>query len=139
MTSSPWKAAMGLLMIANGLFFAANVVAFRHPELGMGVFHDPTPLPDQVGAALKVVVTILAGVAFVVGGVGLLRAQRSLLPAGFIGFVLFDLFVLGEIWRGVRPVSVLWSWPGLLCVLAFAYWMACRRAWKEDASLGSGL
>ena len=135
MTRTRWKAAMGLLMIANGLFFAANVVAFRHPELGVGVFHDPTPLPDQVGAALKVVVTILAGLAFLVAGLGLVRAQRSLLPAGFVGFVLFDGFLLGEIWRGARPVSVLWSWPGLFFVLAFGYWMACRRAWKEDEAL----
>ena len=133
MHASPWKILLGLVMVVNGVWFASQVRFFYNVSAALRFHGDLPPDVDPSFVDLKVVAWGLAGLAWVVAGLGLMTGRRDWLPAAIVGFLLVDGLYAAELWLWGVTYPVVWAWFGIFGGLALAYAVVCRQVWKTTA------
>jgi hypothetical protein len=130
-----WRVLFGVVMVVNGLLFVGQVYLFPDATAALRVHRDLAPDADFQLVALKVLAWGLAGLAWVVSGIGLMTGRRDWLPAAFVGFLLVDGLYVAQFWMWGDTLLTVWAWFGVFGTLAFVYAAVARHVWKATAGL----
>ena len=130
-----WRVVVGAVMILNGLLFLGQVYLFPDAAAALRVHRDLAQDADFQFIALKVLSWGLAGLAWVVAGLGLATGRRDWLPAAFVGFLLVDGTFAAQFWLWGREMPTVWISFGVFGLLSFLYAAVARHVWRETAGL----
>ena len=130
-----WKILLGLVMVANGVFFVSQVRLFYDRTAALRFHGDLPPDVDPSLVDLKVVVWGLAGLAWIVAGSGLVTGRRDWLPAAFVSFLLVDGLYVAQFWLWGDSHLAVWAGFGTFGLLTIAWAAACRHVWRATSGL----
>lgn len=130
-----WRVLFGAVMAVNGIVFVGQVYLFPDAAAALRVHRDLAPDADFQFVALKVLFWGLAGLAWLVAGVGMMTGKRDWLPAAFVGFLLVDGLYAAQVWMWGSTLLSVWIGFGVFGVLALLYAAVARHVWRETAGL----
>jgi len=130
-----WKVVIGIVMVVNGILFAGQAYLFDNVSAALRIHGDLPADADPSLVDLKVAAWALAGVAWVVAGLGLMTGRRDWLPGAFVGFLLVDGLYVVQFWLWGSSHLALWAWFAVFGILALAYGAVCRHVWRQTAVL----
>ncbi len=122
---------LAALLLLNGLFFACNLYVLGDPAAAIAMHEDLSPAAAPFVAELKVVVTELAGILYLLGAVGFLRRRPALAvhaawgAAPFLALYAYELAAWGRSWPAVWLGFAVFG--GLALVFLVAGWREARR------------
>lgn len=128
-----WRVLLGIVMIVHGAAFLAQVYLFPDAAAALRVHRDLAPDADFQFVALKVLFWGLAGLAWIVSGLGMATGRRDWLPAAFVGFLLVDGLYAAQFWMWGGTHLAVWIGFGVFGLLAFLYAAAARQVWRTTA------
>lgn len=124
-----WKIVVGVLMVVTGIALAGQVVLFDDTPAALRVHRDLPPDADPGFVDLKVAAWALAGLGWIVAGVGLATGRREWLPAAFLSFLLVDGLYAAQFWLWGGAYPAVWAGFAVFGLLALAWAAVCRRVW----------
>ena len=130
-----WRVLFGALMTFSGIVLVGQVYLFPDAAAALRVHRDLAPDADFQFVALKVLCWGLAGLAWLVAGVGMMTGRRDWLPAAFVGFVLVDGLYAAQFWMWGSTHLAVWIGFGVFGVLALLYAAVARHVFRETAGL----
>jgi hypothetical protein len=130
-----WRILFGAVMAAHGLVLLGQVYLFPDAAAALRVHRDLAPDADFQFVALKVLLWGLAGLAWVVAGIGMTAGRRDWLPAAVVGFVLVDGLYAVQFWMWGETLLTVWIGFGLFGLPALLYAAVARHVWKASAGL----
>ncbi len=130
-----WRVLFGALMTLSGIVLVGQVYLFPDAAAALRVHRDLAPDADFQFVALKVLCWGLAGLAWLVAGVGMMTGRRDWLPAAFVGFVLVDGLYAAQFWMWGSTHLAVWIGFGVFGVLALLYAAVARHVFRETAGL----
>jgi hypothetical protein len=97
-----------ILIIAQGLMFVSGVYVLGNREAAIEMHEDLAPTASAFMANVKVILSFIVGILYLITAYGIIRKKYSLALAGVIGFIGFDGFYLVELamWAKTNP----WTW-----------------------------
>ena len=130
-----WRVLFGALMTLSGIVLVGQVYLFPDAAAALRVHRDLAPDADFQFVALKVLCWGLAGLAWLVAGVGMMTGRRDWLPTAFVGFVLVDGLYAAQFWMWGSTHLAVWIGFGVFGVLALLYAAVARHVFRETAGL----
>lgn len=131
-----WKVVVGLLMVVNGLAFVGQGWLFNDTTAALRIHRDIAPHADPGFVDFKVGAWAVAGLAFVVAGLGLLTGRREWLPAVVVGVLLVDGLYVAQFWMWGSAYPGVWAGFATFGALALLYAFVCRHVWIATSDLG---
>jgi len=122
-------------MIVHGIAFLGQVYLFPDAAAALRVHRDLAPDADFQFVALKVLFWGLAGLAWIVAGLGMITGKRDWLPAAFVGFLLVDGLYAAQFWMWGSSYVGVWVGFGVFGLLALLYAAAARHVWRTTTGL----
>ncbi len=126
-----WVMLGGMVLI--GLFFGSNIYVLGDTASAIQMHEDLSPSASPLLVNMKVVITFITGILFLIAAFAIIRKNHNLSVAGTIGFALFDGFYLLELamWANIHPrIWIYFSTVGgivfLLGIFCWRYFMAGR-------------
>ncbi len=94
-----------LLMILNGLMFISNIYILGDRAAAVAMHDDLIPTAGALMANAKVLTCFVTGILYIFCVSGIMMKKRWLVPAGIVGFILFDgLYMIQLVmWAGIHP------------------------------------
>lgn len=130
-----WRVLLGIVMVVHGAAFLAQVHLFPDTAAALRVHRDLAPDADFQFVALKVLFWGLAGLAWIVSGLGMTTGRRDWLPAAFVGFLLVDGLYAAQFWMWGATHLAVWIGFGVFGLPALLYAAAARHVWRTTAGL----
>jgi len=125
----------GAVMAVHGLVLLGQVYLFPDAGAALRLHRDLAPDADFQFVALKVLFWGLAGLAFLVAGIGMSTGKRDWLPAAFVGFLLVDGLYVVQFWMWGSTLPAVWLGFALFGLPALVYAAVARHVWKSTAGL----
>lgn len=122
-----WIILGGMILI--GLLFVSNIGVLGNTASAIQMHEDLPPTASPLLVSIKVIITFIAGILFLISAFAIIRKSHNLSLAGVFGFAIFDGFYLLELamWSGVHPR--IWTYFVLAGGIAFLFGIFCWHNW----------
>jgi hypothetical protein len=116
-------------MILVGLLFGSNIYVLGDAASAIQMHEDLPQTASSLLVNMKVVITFITGVLFLVAALAIINKNHNMSLAGVFGFALFDGFYLLELamWADVNPR--IWTCFAIAGGIALLLGAFCWRYW----------
>lgn len=122
-----WVALGGMILV--GLIFGSNIYVLGDTAAAIQMHDDLSLNASPLMANVKVLITFITGVLFLIAAFAIISKNHNLSLAGVLGFALFDGFYLIELamWADVHPR--IWACFAIAGGIALLFGAYCWRYW----------